>query len=188
MFQRFQRNVTHGRCNRFPRQASTGLEETLNIRFRNRGNWAARAASSALMKMSVVGRFCNRIVFLLARDFPFFIFFFLDTICLDIVVCIGLSRPLCLAEEGNESQFVFGDVWRRRMMFGDDSKVFFFICLDFEIIFARIWLCFAFEDFELFSSNCKETIELKNVKWFSNDFLWFKESEKKNRYVKINIF
>lgn len=66
-------------------------------------------------------------------------------------------------------------------------RCFFFICLDFEIIFARIWLCFAFEDFELFSSNCKETIELKNVKWFSNDFLWFKESEK-NRYVKINIF
>lgn len=120
--------------------------------------------------------------------FLFFIFFFLDTICLDIVVCIGLSRPLCLAEGGNESQFVFGDVWRRRMMFGDDVPFEgFFLYVWILIIFARIWLCFTFEDFELFSSNCKEIIELKNVKWFSNDFLWFKESEK-NRYVKINIF
>lgn len=86
--------------------------------------------------------------------FSFFFFFFFYTRYVWIyVVRINLSRPLRLAEGGNESQcFVFGDVWRRRMMFGFWNNF-------------SIWFYFAFEDFELFSSNCEETIELK--KWFS---------------------
>lgn len=104
-----------------------------------------------------------------------FLFSFLYTISLDIVVCTDLSRSLSLA--------VFGDVWRwGGTMFGDDVSFegFFFlfifrtwkITFDF-ILHSQIW--------SYFSLNLEEIIELKNVKWFS--WLWFKESYLKDMYV-----
>lgn len=73
-----------------------------------------------------------------------FLFSFLYTISLDIVVCIDLSRSLSLA--------VFGDVWRwGGTMFGDDVSFegfFFFIYIsDLE---NNFWFYFAFADLKLF--------------------------------------
>lgn len=83
--------------------------------------------------------------------FSFFFFFFYTRYVWIYVVRINLSRPLHLAEGRNDAMF---RVWRclRRTM------------LRFWNNFS-IWFYFAFEDFELFSSNCEEIIELK--KWFS---------------------